>query len=139
MSPTVIPWRSEAALAALALGENETALHLSERELELARQFGAPRALGIALRAAGLVAGGTRAEQLLEEAVGVLKGADNGLELARALTDLGALLRRGKRRLEARALLPERWVRLPGLGLARSHPGPKSSCAQPERSRDGSD
>jgi ATP/maltotriose-dependent transcriptional regulator MalT len=36
MSPAVIPWRSEASLAALALGEDETAQHLSEREFELA-------------------------------------------------------------------------------------------------------
>lgn len=73
---------------------------MSEEELELARAFGAPRALGVALRAAGLVAGETRGERLLREAVEVL--AYTRLEQARALADLGALLRRGNRRGDAR-------------------------------------
>ena len=75
---------------------------MSEEELELARAFGAPRALGVALRAAGLVAGETRGERLLREAVEVLAGPDTRLEQARALADLGALLRRGNRRGDAR-------------------------------------
>ena len=68
-SPGYLPWRSEAALAQLALGEREPAQRLAEEELELARAFGAPRALGVALRAAGLVAGGDAGELLLREAV----------------------------------------------------------------------
>ena len=67
--PSYLPWRSEAALAHLALGDRESARRLAEEELELARAFGAPRALGVAKRAAGLVAGGERGELLLREAV----------------------------------------------------------------------
>ena len=93
-SPCYLSWRSEAALAALALGERDTARRLSDEELELARAFGAPRALGVALRAAGLVAGGHRGEALLREAIDVLAGPDTRLEHARALADLGAHLRR---------------------------------------------
>ena len=60
--PGYLPWRSEAALAQLALGEREPAGRLAAEELELARAFGAPRALGVAMRAAGVVAGGDRGE-----------------------------------------------------------------------------
>jgi DNA-binding CsgD family transcriptional regulator len=104
-SPCVLPWRSDAALAHLALGELDAARLLSTEELELARTFGAPRALGVALRADGLVAGGAHGEALLREAVEVLGGPDTRLEQARALADLGALLRRGNRRVEAREML----------------------------------
>jgi DNA-binding CsgD family transcriptional regulator len=102
ISPCWLPWRSEAALAALAIGEPDTARGLSDEELELARAFGAPRALGVALRAAGLVAGGARGEALLREAIEVFAGPDTRLEQARALADLGALLRRRNQRGEAR-------------------------------------
>ena len=104
-SPCYLSWRSDAALAALAFGEPDTARRLSDEELELARAFGARRALGVALRAAGLVAGGHRGEALLREAIEVLAGPDTRLEHARALADLGALLRRSNHRVEARQLL----------------------------------
>lgn len=106
-SPSYLPWRSEAALAHLALGEREQAGHLTEDELDLAREFGAPRALGVATRAAGVVAGGERGELLLREAVDTLEQANAGLERGRALADLGALVRRRNRRAEARELLRE--------------------------------
>src|SRR5437773_8820417 len=51
--PGPIPWPSEAALAPLALGDHQSAERLAVEEVELARAFGAPRALGVALRAAG--------------------------------------------------------------------------------------
>ena len=104
-SPSFLPWRSDAAVAELALGDVDAARRHSEEELELARAFGTPRALGVALRAAGLVAGGERGEQLLREAVEVLDSPDTRLEQARARTDLGALLRRGNRRVDAREML----------------------------------
>ena len=105
--PSYLPWRSEAALAHLALGDPESARRLAEEELELARAFGAPRALGVAKRAAGLVAGGERGELLLREAVEAFGQGDARLERARALADLGAMLRRRNRRTEARELLRE--------------------------------
>ncbi len=105
--PGYLPWRSEAALAHLALGDRESAGRLAAKELELARAFGAPRALGVALRAAGVVAGGDRGALLLREAIDTLERGDARLERARALADLGALLRRRNRRTEARELLRE--------------------------------
>ena len=71
-NPAFIAWRSPAALALLQLGEQDEARRLATEELELARAWGAPRALGAALRAAGLVEGGERGLALLEEAVEVL-------------------------------------------------------------------
>jgi DNA-binding CsgD family transcriptional regulator len=104
-SPGYLPWRSEAALAHLALGDQESAERLAEEELELARAFGAPRALGVASRAAGVVAGGERGQLLLREAIGAFAAGDAKLDRARALADLGAMLRRRNRRTEARELL----------------------------------
>jgi DNA-binding CsgD family transcriptional regulator len=106
-SPGALPWRSEAALVELALGDHESAERRAEEELQLARAFGAPRALGVALRAAGVVAGGDRGASLLREAIDALERGDARLERARALADLGALLRRRNRRTEARELLRE--------------------------------
>jgi DNA-binding CsgD family transcriptional regulator len=105
--PSFLPWRSQAALAHLALGDHEAAGRLAEDELELARVFGAPRALAVAKRAAGVVAGGERGEALLREAIEAFGRCDAGLERARALADLGAMLRRRNRRTEARELLRE--------------------------------
>ena len=61
--------------------------------------------MGVSLRALGLVEGGQAGELLLREAVEVLADSPARLEHARALVDLGALLRRGNSRSEARKLL----------------------------------
>ena len=105
VSPAYLSWRSEAALAHLALGDRESAKRLAEEELELARIFGAPRALGIAMRAAGLVAGGEQGAATLREAADAFERSGATLERARVLVDLGAMLRRRNRRTEARPLL----------------------------------
>jgi DNA-binding CsgD family transcriptional regulator/tetratricopeptide (TPR) repeat protein len=101
-NPAFLAWRSQAALALLQLGRKDDARPLASEELELARIWGAPRALGAALRVAGLVAGGRQALALLEEAVDVLEGSPAKLEHAKACTELGAALRRANRRSEAR-------------------------------------
>lgn len=107
VAPAFLPWRSEAALAQLALGDRAAARQLADDELALARRFGAPRALGVSLRAAGLTHGGTGGCALLREAVAAFERAGAGLERARALVDLGAMLRRGNNRVEARPYLRE--------------------------------
>ena len=88
------PWRSDAALLAARLGDRDHAAALVGEELELARAFGAPHALGIALRAAGMFAVGQDGIERLAQAVALLDGTQINLELARALTDHGAALRR---------------------------------------------
>jgi DNA-binding CsgD family transcriptional regulator len=101
-NPAYLPWRSDAALALVALEQRTDAERLCSEELELARAFGAPRAKGTALRAAGLVASGERGLELLARAVATLSRSEATLEHARALTDLGAALRRRGRRSDSR-------------------------------------
>jgi tetratricopeptide (TPR) repeat protein len=93
-NPAFLAWRSQAAFALFQLGRHEEAAPLAGEELELARNWGAPRALGAALRVAGLVEGGRQGLALLEEAVEVLADSSAKLEHAKARTELGAALRR---------------------------------------------
>jgi DNA-binding CsgD family transcriptional regulator/tetratricopeptide (TPR) repeat protein len=104
-NPAFMAWRSQAALALLQLGQQDEARRLAAEELELARTWGAPRALGAALRAAGLAEGGAWGLAFLEEAVEVLTNSPAKLEHAKARTELGAALRRANRRSEAREQL----------------------------------
>jgi DNA-binding CsgD family transcriptional regulator len=113
-NPALLPWRSCAALSLTALGDREQAIRLCAAEIELAERWGAGRAIGIALRAAGVVEGTGRGIELLTEAVTVLRPSAAPLELARALTDLGSAHRRGGSRAMARDLLCE------GLDLAHA-------------------
>jgi len=103
-TPT-IPWRSDAALAHLALGAPAEARALAAEEVTLARAFTGPRTLGVALRAAGLTDGGRRGIELLRQAVRALEGSGARLEHARAMADLGAALRRAGDRAESRDVL----------------------------------
>ena len=113
-NPALFPWRSSAALAQLALEQEERARELVEEEVKLARAFGAPRALGLATRTQGVVIGGREGLTLLESAVEVLDTSAARLEHAHALVDLGAAQRRGGRRVIAREPLRV------GLDLARA-------------------
>ena len=94
--------RSGAALALLRLGRRQQACQLAEAELADVRVFGAPRALGIALRAAGLARGGQEGLALLRESVAALDGSPALLERARSLAEFGAALRRAGQRAAAR-------------------------------------
>jgi DNA-binding CsgD family transcriptional regulator len=106
-NPSVIAWRSRAALAHMALGDQTRALELATEELRLARRFGAPRAIGMALRALALVERGERQIALLRDSVSVLEASPARLEHARALADLGGALRRWNERAAAREPLGE--------------------------------
>ena len=57
------------------------------------------------MRAAGLTEGGRRGIELLRQAAGVLENSGARLEHARAMTDLGAALRRAGQRAESREIL----------------------------------
>jgi DNA-binding CsgD family transcriptional regulator/tetratricopeptide (TPR) repeat protein len=111
-NPAFMPWRSQTALALLALGQRERAAALAADELALARRWGAPRALSIALRALGLAEGGAAGLDRLRASVAAAAGSPARLEHAKALVDLGAALRRANRRVAARDALRE------GLALA---------------------
>jgi class 3 adenylate cyclase/DNA-binding CsgD family transcriptional regulator len=131
-NPSFAAWRSHLALVLAGLGERERARTLAEEEVELARTWGAPRAIGVALRAQGLVLGGAGGLASLREAVEVLESSPARLELARALVDLGAALRRANQRAESRDYLRR------GLELAhRSGAGALEELAQAELAATG--
>jgi DNA-binding CsgD family transcriptional regulator len=111
-NPLASRWRSRAALALAAIGDGEGARRMAVDDLERARRWGAASGVGIALRATALIEGGQAAVERLREATEVLRDSPAQLEHARALTDLGAAMRRANRRSEARPALEE------GLELA---------------------
>ena len=119
VNPAVLPWRSEAALAAQRLGDLDRAQALVAEELALAARFGGPRAIGVARRAAGLLARGDAAVELLRSAGEMLAGCGARVEHARALTDLGAAVRRAGRRDGARTILRESTRRAEDVGADR--------------------
>lgn len=100
-NPSITPWRSRIALAASRLGLQDEAERWAVEELELARRFGAPRPIGIALTSLGLVRGRLPGLALLEEAVAILERSRAILEHTRALIELGGALRRQDRRTAA--------------------------------------
>jgi DNA-binding CsgD family transcriptional regulator len=104
-NPAVRAWRSGAAIAAATLDGVERGSRLAEEEVELARAFGAPAALGAAQRTAGVVSRGEEGLDRLREALETLEGSQAELERARVLTDLGAALRRAGKRSEAQDTL----------------------------------
>jgi DNA-binding CsgD family transcriptional regulator/RecA/RadA recombinase len=101
-NPSHIPWRSDLASALVHLGQYERARELATEEITLARALTEPRALGMALRALGLAHQGGDGIDLLQESVEILERSPGQLELARALTDYGAAIRRTGHRVEAR-------------------------------------
>jgi DNA-binding CsgD family transcriptional regulator len=105
VNPAVLPWRSEAALAAQRLGQLDRAAALVNEERGLAESFGAPRAIGVARRAAGLLARGDDAIDLLRSAAAVLGDCGARVEHARALAGLGAAVRRSGHPAQARPVL----------------------------------
>jgi DNA-binding CsgD family transcriptional regulator len=104
--------RAHLALAYNAAGRRTEALGKAIEAVDRARAWGAPHTVGVALRSLGLIEGGVSGEKLLREAVATLAGSQSPLEHARALVDLGAALRRGNRRSDAREHLRQ------GLELA---------------------
>jgi DNA-binding CsgD family transcriptional regulator len=99
--------RVGASHALLRLGQHEPARDFAKAELADVRVFGAPRALGIALRAAGLAHGGNKGIELLGDSVASLRNSPALLERAHSLAELGAAMRRNGCRSAAREPLAE--------------------------------
>jgi DNA-binding CsgD family transcriptional regulator len=121
-SNPLYPTDAVAAVALAGAGETEAAHARAEKYRLAAERWGTPRAKGTALRAQGTVEGGETGIDLLREAVATLERSPARLERARALTDLGAALRRANRRAEAREPLREAldWSRGAGaVAIAR--------------------
>ena len=103
-SPEFLPWRSLAARAAAALGDEERALDLAGQELDLSREIESARATGVALTTLGRI---ERSPELLAEAAALLDPSGSRLAAATARLELGAVLRRARRPREARDPLRE--------------------------------
>jgi len=101
-NPAMFPWRSAAALSLAELGRRGEARALAADEVQRAQSFGAPRAIGIALRAQALVGPQAQRPQGLAAALAVLSDSPARLEHARVLVDLGATLRAAGQRTAAR-------------------------------------
>ncbi|MFD9907001.1 AAA family ATPase [Streptomyces sp. NPDC059063] len=84
-NPLIAPWRPIGALAAHGLGDPEQARRLADEELRLARRWGTPHTLGLALSTAGIVYADTA---LVREAVDVTRGTPARAALMWALPAL---------------------------------------------------
>jgi DNA-binding CsgD family transcriptional regulator len=84
------------------LGREDEARAEADEALALARSWGTPGMVGMALRARALVARSKDCIGQLREAVEHLASSPLRLEHARALIDLGAALRRAGRRVDCR-------------------------------------
>jgi DNA-binding CsgD family transcriptional regulator len=101
---TVLPWRIDAADAALVLGDTERATELVRPFQVLAERANAPIAQAKVWGILGRVEGGDRGIALLERSANGLAETQSRLDYAYALTNLGAALRRAGRRSESRTL-----------------------------------
>ncbi|MBB4681959.1 AAA family ATPase [Crossiella cryophila] len=93
----VLVWRSCAVPLYLLTGQRERAEQLAAEELALARRWGGPGPLGVALRTAALTAPEAERLDLLTESVRLLETSPARAQLARSLAELALHLgARGK-------------------------------------------
>ncbi|MGW4049420.1 ATP-binding protein [Streptomyces sp. NPDC004779] len=100
-NPSCSPWQLLLALSEAATGSPAKALATAQDAVARARQYGAPSAIGQALRVTAEVSEGAERIKLLEESVDWLDQSPAAYELARSLVALGAALRRTERHAEA--------------------------------------
>ncbi|WP_307826487.1 ATP-binding protein [Streptomyces pactum] len=93
-NPAWCPWQLHLARA-VALTDPDEAERLAGEAVCRARRFGAASTIGQALHSAALVTRGPERTALLAEAVTRLEGSPSAYDLALALVDHGAALRRG--------------------------------------------
>jgi DNA-binding CsgD family transcriptional regulator/tetratricopeptide (TPR) repeat protein len=114
-TPSMLPWRSSAALALLQVSDEGRATELASEELVLSRKQQVTGAIAEALIVVGIIEGGEQGIRRLREAVDILRGSPRVLTRIRALTELGSMLRRNRERQAARAVL------VTALDLAHRH------------------
>ncbi len=119
VNPACVPWRSNTVLAYLLMGERSAARANAERDLEHARAWGSPTAIGRALSAGSAAYDGPAKLDMLQEAVALLHRSGARLEEVRALVRLGiAQAEAGDDRAARESLIPA--LRLAGdCGAAR--------------------
>ncbi|MFE1035918.1 AAA family ATPase [Streptomyces sp. NPDC058807] len=126
--PTLVPWRSEAAHAHLALGDTDRARALAREQLALAGEHPS-WARAVSLRAVAAASAWQERPALLTEAVELLEGIGDRVQLAGALADLGLaygrIRRLGRMRpvLDLAARMAEETGALPLLRTVREAGG----------------
>lgn len=139
-NPAVVPWRGWAVARCRELGRVGQGVELAEEELALARTWGAPTAIGRALRVYGELLEDSRGDKMLGEAVEVLEEG-SVFELAQAWLARGLRLRAAGEdagldrvaRLAAQCRNPWLDRRTEGLLERRSGPGPALLTARERR------
>ncbi|HET6478427.1 MAG TPA: LuxR C-terminal-related transcriptional regulator [Actinoplanes sp.] len=104
-NPAVMPWRSEAAIALARMGMTPRAVTLAAEEVRLARLWGTPGPIAMALRAQGLVSGEGQGLEALRAAVVLADQSPDQLTRAHCRTDYGAALVLAGRHEDARPVL----------------------------------
>jgi len=119
-NPALLDRGAIETLARVQAGDRDGAHEVATRDLEQARRWGAPRAVGTALRSLALAtmeADLEAAVALLVESQAVLQASPSGLERVRTELDLGIALRRSGRLREAREPLAQALHTADDLGL----------------------
>jgi DNA-binding CsgD family transcriptional regulator len=114
--PGFVPWQRTAALAALALGDQDRARELASALADRARWSGVPRAVALALRTQATLADGEARRDLLAQACEVLAASPSALQRAHALVELGAAARHAGQRAAAEPALREGLQLADGMG-----------------------
>ena len=94
VNSAVAMWRVGRCEALLGLGRPTEAADLAAENLRLARQFGAPVPIAVALKTAAMTATADASRVLLEDALDVLSTTTAEVWRCRVLIDLGVALRR---------------------------------------------
>ncbi|MEU5021636.1 LuxR family transcriptional regulator [Streptomyces angustmyceticus] len=89
-NPALLPWRSRAARLLAARDERKEAAELAAAELDDARRWGTPEAIGTAWHAVALAETGERHIDLLTDAAALLARSPDRLQRAVVQADLGA-------------------------------------------------
>ncbi|MFF9125467.1 ATP-binding protein [Streptomyces sp. NPDC014889] len=126
-NPVLFPWRPWAVSLSHQLGDHHLARTLAAEEYARAKEWGAPVAIGRALRLRARTDGADERVDLLREAVGTLRDSVNELELFMAVRDLGRLLGDGA---EARESLREAGELAESCGVPWL-PGPVTAEGRP--------
>jgi DNA-binding CsgD family transcriptional regulator/Flp pilus assembly protein TadD len=136
-TPAFSTWRAHAAPLLSAFGRRDEAVRLARAEVERCRAFAAAGPLGAALRTLGTLEESDASMALLDEAVEILRTSSQRLELASALLEQGAALRRDGRRSAAREPLRQALELARGCGAdvlaARAHDELVAAGARPRR------
>ncbi|MEV0324429.1 AAA family ATPase [Streptomyces sp. NPDC050658] len=102
-SPTLVPWRAEAAATWRRLGRADRAAQLLQEQLTISSELDHPRARGLALRTYASISAPADQPALLEEALDMLQISGDTYETARVLADLSKAYQRIGERNQAQS------------------------------------